>query len=1123
MKNSRLLSLFLLIICVGLSASAAGNFIKPSFFTSNSALASGKWVKVGVEETGLYEIPYQRLREMGFTNPEKVGVFGHGGAMMSTDFTDANGNPLIDNDLKEVSVLHYDDKLIFFGVGVDSFSLKIDEATELGARFVRNGRNIYSRLGYYFLTEVSGTPREMQRVTSTQAPARTIREGFGMIYHEKDSMQNNTNTGQFFWGEKFNDGFPSMHKWKYELTDAIIDNKVALECSFYVTRGSVGQLEYGIVGAPDNVSFTTRDYNTTDFRRQTPDVGDITLQNRRGEIFVKYTEEDNDDYANLDYWLLSYVRQIPSLINMAGETMSQDAISFMPLGEDTQWGRITLPGGLTHMAIDVTDATDPKLLETIPSGLDGVVFFESDNRITDLIIFDPTRTLHTIKGFDNGYSFTPNQNLHARAEKGATMLIITTPQFKEYGERLADLHRKHDGIGVMVASCDEIYNEFSSGVPDPMAYRSLAKMLYLSTKEKLRNILLLGPLYADMRGITVDKDPLGGLIAYQNTEISEGKGAHNVNDFYGMMDDHIGSTYLEHCNVHVGVGILPVHFNSEAERMIKKIEDYLTDEDRAYFLNEMLNIGGVGDNHSHDFQAQEIGNFVSVGNSNHMVTSTLCIDAYGAEQARKKMFEYFNTGKNLVTYFGHGGISMMGKDTRFFGGDHVSQFTNTHLPFMVFAGCVLTNTDRGQRGIGESMVTAIPNGLIGSLASTRDTWSGQNLDFVKIFYNRMFKDGASINAPRLSKPLTIGEIFARSKTQSVYNNEMGYQLICDPELKIPVAHSRIKITLSSDNVVTGQNLGVTGNILDPDGLNDKTFNGKVVVKLFEPPVKIKSPDFETKGQNEGEELTVEYSDYLATLGEGIVKDGKFEVTIPISHNLDQHDGKSTYLYATAYDPSTQLGASSRAIVDIKKGASTDPTLKDTQAPVIESFYFDADSETIKIVVSDDVALDLRRTPLANGFHMAIDGKSYLQGSNAMAILEDGVRRYRKSVAVGHLSKGTHSCRIDVYDEAGNVTRNEIVFSTDVPSRRLEISLDDTAVENEANFKFAGHQQNVVINIADHSGNIIYTSAASGSGFKWNRLDSEGNRVPAGLYKAWIMEIGSGNDKSHSDFIYVPVL
>ena len=57
----------------------------PSYYTSNSKLNSGNWVKVKVTEIGMQEITYDQLREWGFSDPSKVCVYGYGGTQLTNN------------------------------------------------------------------------------------------------------------------------------------------------------------------------------------------------------------------------------------------------------------------------------------------------------------------------------------------------------------------------------------------------------------------------------------------------------------------------------------------------------------------------------------------------------------------------------------------------------------------------------------------------------------------------------------------------------------------------------------------------------------------------------------------------------------------------------------------------------------------------------------------------------------------------------------------------------------------------------------------------------------------------------------------------------------------------------
>ena len=47
-----------------------------SRYTSSSVLASGKWVKIYVTNAGVYQMTKSNLKSMGFSNPDKVRLYG---------------------------------------------------------------------------------------------------------------------------------------------------------------------------------------------------------------------------------------------------------------------------------------------------------------------------------------------------------------------------------------------------------------------------------------------------------------------------------------------------------------------------------------------------------------------------------------------------------------------------------------------------------------------------------------------------------------------------------------------------------------------------------------------------------------------------------------------------------------------------------------------------------------------------------------------------------------------------------------------------------------------------------------------------------------------------------------
>ena len=64
----------MLLLCLGKNVAAN----PPAEYAANSCLSTGKWVKIQVNETGIYKLTNADLRQMGFSDPGKVSVHGYG-------------------------------------------------------------------------------------------------------------------------------------------------------------------------------------------------------------------------------------------------------------------------------------------------------------------------------------------------------------------------------------------------------------------------------------------------------------------------------------------------------------------------------------------------------------------------------------------------------------------------------------------------------------------------------------------------------------------------------------------------------------------------------------------------------------------------------------------------------------------------------------------------------------------------------------------------------------------------------------------------------------------------------------------------------------------------------------
>ena len=116
-----------------------------SFYADHSVLATGNWAKISVPSTGIYQLTGDLVRKAGFSDINKVKVYGYGGAMqpekLTADYLAAT------DDLKEVPTCEVGGKRLFYAVGPVTWNEKHQRI-----------RNPYSNVGCYFLTENDSVP-----------------------------------------------------------------------------------------------------------------------------------------------------------------------------------------------------------------------------------------------------------------------------------------------------------------------------------------------------------------------------------------------------------------------------------------------------------------------------------------------------------------------------------------------------------------------------------------------------------------------------------------------------------------------------------------------------------------------------------------------------------------------------------------------------------------------------------------------------------------------------------------------------------------------------------------------------------------------------------------------------
>ena len=126
-------------------------------YATNSVLSTGTWVKIRVEKEGVHQLTASSLRSMGFSNPERVKLYG-----LNMEVLPESGLENLADDLEEIPLYRTGDKLLFYARGTTHWTLnqcQVGSSASSSTVSFQHFNNPYSTAKYYFLTE-GDSPKE---------------------------------------------------------------------------------------------------------------------------------------------------------------------------------------------------------------------------------------------------------------------------------------------------------------------------------------------------------------------------------------------------------------------------------------------------------------------------------------------------------------------------------------------------------------------------------------------------------------------------------------------------------------------------------------------------------------------------------------------------------------------------------------------------------------------------------------------------------------------------------------------------------------------------------------------------------------------------------------------------
>ena len=907
--------LCVLLFVFGLLTSA---WADSSRYASESVLNSGKWVKIQVAEDGIYKLTAADLKKMGFSNLDKVAVYGYGGWPLDEDFS----TTYID-DVPEVAVWRSADYLLFYGKGPRKWEYSSSDKS-----FIHTN-NPYSNYGYYFVTEKETAGRTMEKAASAAGATLQVTTFDDYVLHEEELVSVNS-SGRELYGESFT----STLSRDFTISVPGITNDEGKATLSFISRGN-GTITMNVDGnalISGSVSVPSDEYEVArELYRERAWMAD---KGETVKVNIGYSTTGHKN-VHLNYFRLQMKRQLKVYDNYT---------FFRSLSARGNASRFVIQGAdASTLVFDVTDGVNPQQMETSLNGTELSFSIPASASLREFVVVKPSQIKAPVTVGE-----VANQNLHALPQQD--MIIIAQPNFTTQAERLAEAHRTKDNLTVRVVTPESIYNEFSSGTPDATAYRRFMKMFYdrqTSEADAPKYLLLFGDGSFDNRKLTSawkSVDMSNMLLTYQ-TENSLSSQSYVIDDYFGFLDDADNKKSLQNKKLCLGIGRFPIRTVEQATQMVDKVISYMENKNTGSWKNNLCFMADDGSNTDgfmteHMEFADQLAGYVESEHPEFLVNK-LYYDAYKKDMTagtypdvRSGLQKLLKDGLLLFNYTGHGGTTAL-SDEKVLTQTDINQFTYTHLPVWVTATCDFTRFDDLNTSAGEDVFLNKSSGGIALFTTVRVAYSRPNFPINDNVIRNLFERN---NGRRR----TLGEVMQATKNtlSSVY--KLGFCLIGDPAVKMAYPEFGMKVTTVNGQSVDGNSISfkalekitVEGEVLDASGQLVTDFTGIVNPTVKDSKVTVTC----LKNSNKDDSPAFTFTDYPNTIfiGNDSVRNGKFSFTFTVPKDISYSNlqGKMN-LYAV----DTKSGNEAQGNFDnFIVGGTSDTAETDTIGPEIRALY-----------------------------------------------------------------------------------------------------------------------------------------------------------------------------------------
>lgn len=1115
-----------------------------SSFKNNSILAGGKWIKMSITKNGIYKIDRSFLIKAGINvasiNPKNIRIYGNGGVALPESNAAFRYDDLEENSIQVIgesdNVFNEEDYILFYAKD----NIKWKKNTGNGIKFSYE-QSMYSDKAYYYLNCDIGPGKRMLNQPSSSGLAFSTTNTYDYLnFHEENSI-NFMKSGRQFFGEYFD----INTSYGFSFTDGNFVVGDSLICEGTIAGRASTETFFNINGNGLNFNLKTFGVDVSNYLASYANVQ---------SNFQKVQNNNSSAIAiNVVKLTAASIGWLDKIIINARRTLVADKqFNFRDSRLTTGAGLlakyvIANPIGSSLSVWNVTDYINP-FIQDYNSFAGSVEFTAPSDSLMEYAV-SPANDYYA-PSFEGEVI---NQNLHSIAQ--ADYIIVTHPLFVAHAQRLATLHNQNEGLSYAIVTTDQVYNEFSSGMPDVCAIRDFIRMLYtrnFSTGKQPKYVLLFGDGSYDNKNLSLESN--SALIpTYQSPFSLSPLQSLATDDFFALMDLNEGNTPESIGSLDIGVGRIVSRNIAEADAVTAKIENYYKKEsdfkiadpvpanctagETSVFgdwKNWIIFLGDDEDYSTHMADADKLA--IKIKNSHPSFNlDKIYLDSYqqfstpGGQRypdALTDLEKRLKKGALIFNYTGHGGEVGLTAE-RLVDLETINNWENfNRLSLFVTATCEFTRyDDPGRISAGEFCLLNSKGGAISLFTTCRLAFSHSNLTLNTALYDYMFK-----KLPDGKRPC-LGDIIRRTKDTLNQNfNYSNFHLIGDPAITLAVPDQKVVTTMintntlspsSSDTLGALAKVTVKGYISDTLGNKLTNFNGLVYPTVFDKETKITC-----LLNDEGSYYVTPGLPYYFNLQKNVlfrgkteVKNGDFTFTFMVPKDISFAYGPGKISYYASNGILEANGAYTNVVV----GGGSNNTVVDNEGPQIEVFLNDSrfvnggttnEKPILYANLTDSSGINTIGTSIGHDISAVLDGES-----NKPFILNDFYEANLNTYQAGtvrfpfdELKEGNHQLVFKAWDIQNNSNKVSIDF---VVAPKAELALKHvlnypnpftTSTKFYLEHNQACEPLKVTVQVFTINGKLVKTLQKSVTcegfrpeGIDWDGRDDFGDKLGRGVY------------------------